>query len=349
MTLGSVFFNSYSRLVLVTDKTAGKISIIVVNWNGRKFLDDCLGSLSSQTYSNREIILVDNNSADSSVNFVKEHFPEITVVELTKNRGFTGGNLAGLEAARGDLIALINNDTRAEKTWLENLVRPMLEDNQIGICASKLIVDGTDKIDTAGDGLTSAAVGYKRGLWKDKSNYDEQELVFGACAAAALYRRKMLDEIGFFDDQFFLNDEDTDLNFRAQLFGWRCVYVPRAVVYHKVNASIGRLTDMAVYYHTRNLEFIWIKNLPAALMLRFAHHKIVQELGSFGYLCLRHRKWRAFFRGKIDALRMIPKMLEKRADIQRRKTVSNNYLRSLLTPIASRELLRQKIIQLIHG
>jgi hypothetical protein len=84
-------------------------------------------------------------------------------------------------------------------------------------------------------------------------------------------------------------------------------------------------------------------------MLRFAHHKIVQELGAFGYLCLRHRKWRAFFRGKIDALRMIPKMLEKRADIQRRKTVSNNYLRSLLTPIASRELLRQKIIQLIHG
>jgi len=293
--------------------------------------------------------LVDNNSTDGSVGFIRERFRDIQIVELSKNRGFTGGNLAGLEVARGEFIALINNDTRAEDGWLENLLRPMLLDEKVGICASKLIIDGTDRIDSAGDGITSAGVGFKRGLWKDKSNYVQEELVFGACAAAALYRRKMLDEIGFFDDDFFLNDEDADLNFRAQLFGWRCVYVPTAVVYHKVNASIGRLSDNSVYHHSRNLEFTWIKNFPIGLMLRLAHHKVIQEIGAFSYLCVRHHKWRAFFRAKRDALRMLPSMLRKRKEIQAKKRASNGYLRTVMTPLFSRELIRQKIRQFIFG
>ena len=325
------------------------VSVIVLNWNGASYLKDCLTSLSSQTYREREIIFVDNNSSDSSVSLVKEKFAHVQITELENNLGFTGGNLAGLSTARGELIALVNNDTRAEKDWLENLVHPMMDDPQIGICASKLIIDGTEKIDSAGDGLTSAAVGFKRGLRKDKSHYVQQELVFGACAAAALYRRTMLDEIGFFDDDYFLNDEDTDLNFRAQLFGWRCVYVPTAVVYHKVNATIGRLSDTSVYYHTRNLEFTWMKNLPTGLMLRFAHHKIIQEIGAFGYLCFRHHKWQAYFRAKRDAVKMLPLMLEKRRAIQPKRRVSNVYLKSMMMPLISKEFIRQKIMQLIYG
>jgi len=308
-----------------------------------------LGRLSLQTYPDREIILVDNNSKDFSVSFVREKFPAIKIIELDDNRGFTGGNLEGLKAARGEFIALINNDTRAEERWLENLVRPMMDDDRVGICASKLIIDGTDRIDSAGDGITSAGVGFKRGLWKDKSEYVQQEPVFGACAAAALYRRRMLEEIEFFDENFFLNDEDTDLNFRAQLFGWRCVFVPTAVVYHKVNASIGRLSDLAVYYHSRNLEFTWIKNLPTGLMLRFAHHKVIQEIGALGYLCVRHRKWRAYFRAKRDVVRMLPLMWQKRKGIQARKRVSNVYLKSLMMPLFSKELIRQKIRQFVYG
>lgn len=325
------------------------VSVIVVNWNGASYLEDCLTCLSSQTHGEREIILVDNNSSDSSVSLVTEKFTNVQIIQLEKNRGFTGGNLAGFAAARGEFIALVNNDTRAEKNWLGNLVHSIMDDPQIGICASKLIIDGTDKIDSAGDGLTTAAVGFKRGLWKDNSHYVQQERVFGACAAAALYRRTMLDEIGFFDDDYFLNDEDTDLNFRAQLFGWRCVYVPTAVVYHKVNATIGRLSDTSVYYHTRNLEFTWTKNLPTGLMLRFAHHKVIQEIGAFSYLCLRHRKWHAYFRAKRDAVRMIPLMLKKRKAIQSKRRVSNLYLKSLMMPLVSKEFIRQKIMQLIYG
>ena len=141
-----------------------KVSIIVVNWNGERLLKDCLGALSGQTYPNYEIILVDNGSSDNSVCFTRENFPEVKIVALTENKGFTGGNAAGLEVARGDFVSLVNNDARPEKTWLENLIQPMLEDRTIGICASKLIFENTQTVNSAGDGLTTAGVGFNRGL-----------------------------------------------------------------------------------------------------------------------------------------------------------------------------------------
>ncbi len=147
----------------------------------------------------------------------------------------------------------------------------------------------------------------------------------------------------------FLYDEDTDLNFRAQLFGWKCVYVPSAMVYHKGNATAGRLSDTHVYYHSRNLEFVWIKNMPLGLMLRFAHHKLLQEIGSFCYLCLRHGKWRPYFRAKVDVVKMLPRMWKKRRAIQARRRVSNSYLRSLMTSMLTWDFARQKLRQMIKG
>lgn len=325
------------------------VSIIVVNWNGVGYLEECLRSLSSQSYTNREIILVDNGSSDGSVSFVRQHFPGVKIVELGENTGFTGGNLAGLKIAGGELIALVNNDARVEQGWLEKMVQPMLEDPRVGICASKLIIDGTDKLNCAGDGVTTAAVGFNRGLRVHRSLYDVPEPVFSACGAAVLYRRRMLDEVGFLDEDFFLYDDDTDLSFRAHLAGWECVYVPAAVAYHKINATSVRLSDLQVYYHTRNLEFVWIKNMPVGLMLRFAHHKLMQEFGAFCYLCLRHTKWRAYFRAKRDALKMLPTMLKKRAQIQRRRRVPNRYIKELLTSVFAPELVRQKVVQLFRG
>lgn len=326
-----------------------KVSIIVVNWNGERFLKDCLQSLSRQTYAQREIILVDNGSTDSSIRFVNESFPAVKIIQLSENRGFAGGNAEGLKVCQGEFIALVNNDTRVHDMWLENLMQPMVEGPKIGICAPKIIIDGPGKINSAGDGLTTAGVGFNRGLWSDRVLYNCREPIFGGCGAAVLYRRKMVEEIGFLDEDFFLYDEDTDLNFRAQLVGWKCVYVPDAVVHHKGNATAGRLSDLHVYHHTRNLEFVWVKNMPTALMLRFAHHKLVQEIGSFCYLCLRHMRWAPFFSGKRDALKMLPIMLKKRREIQERRRVSNRYIKGLLTPIFSWEMVRQKIRQFIWG
>jgi len=325
------------------------VSIIVVNWNRAKFLKDCLCALSRQSYSNYEIIFVDNGSSDDSVSLVKQHFHAVKVVELAENRGFTGGNSAGLKVATGEFIALVNNDARTEPDWLERLVQPMLADPSVGICASKLVIDGRDEIDSAGNGLTTAGVGFNRGLSMDSRHFTKAEWVFGACGAAALYRRGMLDEIGFFDDEFFLYDEDTDLSFRAQLAGWKCRYVPDAVTHHQGNATLGRLSDLHVYYHTRNLEFVWLKNMPAALMIRFLHHKLIQEIAGFCYVCLRHGRWMPFLRAKRDAVRMLPSMLTKRRDVQRHRKVSNEYVKQILTPIFDWDYLSRKARQILDG
>jgi GT2 family glycosyltransferase len=197
--------------------------------------------------------------------------------------------------------------------------------------------------------MTTAGVGFNRGHKEDRRNYGSLEPVFAACAAGALYRRKMIDEIGFLDDDFFLYDEDVDLSFRAQLAGWKCVYVPDAIIHHKGNATAVRLSDTHVYYHTRNLEFVWIKNMPTGLMLRFAHHKVIQEIGSFCYLCLRHGKWRPYLRAKIDAVKMFPRMWKKRRAIQAKRRVSNAHLRSLMTSMFTFDFLWQKLRQMIQG
>ena len=334
---------------MISGEENTKVSIIVVNWNGERFLKDCLSALSSQSYVNCEIILVDNGSSDNSVRFTRDNFPAVKIVKLTENKGFTGGNAAGLEVAQGAYIGLINNDARPDQTWLENLIQPMLQDRTIGVCASKLIFENPRVLNSAGDGLTTAGVGFNRGLGQSASQFDMPEPVFGACGAAVLYRRRMLDEIGFLDEDFFLYDEDTDLNFRAQLAGWKCVYVPTAVAYHVANATAKRLSDLHVYYHTRNLEFVWMKNMPFGLTIRFAHHKVIQELGSFCYLCLRHGKWGPFLRAKRDALRMLPLMLEKRKKIQTRRRVPNRYVRSILTSMFTMGFFKQKVKQLIEG
>ena len=330
-------------------KSDQKVSVIVVNWNGCELLDGCLSPLFSQTHNNFEIILVDNGSSDGSVEYVKRRFPQATLVELKQNRGFTGGNLAGLEVATGQFVTLVNNDTRVDEALLEKLLRPMLVDETVGICASKLIIEGTNRIDSVGDGMTTAGVGFNRGHQTKRNGYSSLEPVFAACAAGALYRRKMIDEIGFLDDDFFLYDEDVDLSFRAQLAGWKCVYVPDAIIHHKGNATAVRLSDTHVYYHTRNLEFVWIKNMPTGLMLRFAHHKVIQEIGSFCYLCLRHGKWRPYLRAKIDAVKMFPRMWKKRRAIQAKRRVSNAHLRSLMTSMFTFDFLWQKLRQMIKG
>jgi GT2 family glycosyltransferase len=326
-----------------------RISIIVVNWNGKGLLRDCLAPLLRQTHEVCEVIFVDNGSSDGSVDWVRAKFPQIQVVQLSTNQGFTGGNLAGLEVVQGEFIALLNNDTRADERCLEELLLPMLRDSRIGISAAKLLLDGTDVINSAGIGLTTAGVGFDRGYGEGICLYDVPEHVFGACAAGVLYRRSMLEEIGFLDSDFFLYGEDVDLSFRAQIAGWKCAYVPSAIVYHKLNTTAGKLSDLHVYYHTRNLEFVWVKNTPIKLMIRYFHHKIFQEIGAFCYLCLRHGKWKPFFRAKRDALKMLPVLIRKRREIQARCRVSTTYLQSMLTSVFNKAWLQRKISQFLQG
>lgn len=307
-----------------------KVSIIIVNWNGRQFLDECLSSLRRQTCADYEIIFVDNGSQDDSINFVQDNFSEVNILALDKNLGFTEGNIEGLKVAKGDYICLLNNDTRATSEWLKFLADVMDEYLEVGMCASKVIIDGTNIINSCGDGMTTAGMGYQIGRGEPIDRYTKKEYIFGGYGAAMMYRKKMLDEIGFFDDSFFMIYEEDDLSFRAQLAGWKCLYVPQAVVYHKVSASIKRTSTISVYHMARNIEWLWIKNMPTYFIFRYLHHKIIQELIEFCYFLFIGRL-KAYLKGKIDAAITLPVTIKKRKEIQTNKRVSNKYLNNIIS------------------
>ncbi len=310
------------------------VSVIIVNWNGRHLIDRCLNSLYDQTYKGYEIIVVDNGSEDGSPSFITEKHPSVKLIGLSENRGFTGGNIEGYRQARGDYIALVNNDAVLSERWLELMIESISSDDRIGLCSSKIIIAGTNRIDSAGDIFTTAFTGTKIGENEDAGRFTERRMIPGACAAAVLYRRSMLDEIGFLDDDFFLNHEDTDLNMRAWLAGWKCLFVPDAVVYHKVSASIGSLSNTAVYYFARNNEWVWLKNVPLKLLIKSLPQRVVYECASFGYFCFIAKKWRPFLKGKLDAVLGFNMMMRKRRTIQRLVRLSEDEICRDLMPIS---------------
>jgi GT2 family glycosyltransferase len=329
--------------------TAGQplVSIIIVTYNSASVLENCLSALCEQSYHNYETIVVDNCSTDTTVDIIGK-FPGVRLVQAGNNLGFTGGNILGLTHARGEFIVLLNPDTEPCTMWLAALVRGIVSDSRVGICASKLIVHGTDMVDSAGDGITTTGRGFKRGDGQAGDLFNQQEYVFGACGGAMLLRRALIAEIGFLDDDFFLIHEDTDLNFRARLAGWQCLFVPEAVVYHKVRSTIGVMSDLAVYYSIRNARFVWVKNMPLKLLVKYLHHHVVQEIGSFIYFCLKYRKWRAYWRANIDFLRLLPLMLRKRRQVRKLKKITDRELEKWQLSLFSRQLLGEKLYKIIH-
>jgi GT2 family glycosyltransferase len=282
---------------------------------------------------------------------IRKEFPMVNLIEHPVNSGFSGGNLVGLKMAKGEYIALLNSDAFPEPDWLLHAVKGMTLSPKIGICASKLLVNGSDLIDSAGDGCTTASKGFKRGEMKPAHRYHQMQYVFGACGGAVLYRRAMIDEIGFLDEDFFLIHEDTDLNFRAQLAGWKCLYVPEATVHHQVRSTIGAHSDLAIYYSNRNADLVWIKNTPFWLMLRYLHHKILSDLGSLVFFGIRKRRLGVFLKSKskFDVLRLLPRMLKKRRQIQRMKKLSNREIAGLLTSFWEKGYLGERWRRLMKG
>jgi GT2 family glycosyltransferase len=331
-----------------------KVSAIIVNYNRKDLTAACLKSLLNQTFKDFEIILVDNGSTDDSLELVRLFSEEnrlgkrMKIVPLQHNRGFAGGNIAGLTHADAEFIALLNNDTEPDKEWLRSLSEAMGKNPEIGICASKMIVHGTNTIDSAGDGFATSLKGFKRGEGQNEDAYNSREYIFGACAGAALYRRKMLDDIGFFDDDFFLIHEDTDLNLRAQLAGWKVLYVPEAVVHHKVRSSIGQMSDMAVYYTLRNSELVRIKNIPLGLFLRVMPAFILTVIFEFLYFAVRHGKAGLYVRAKLDAIKMLKSMLLKRSKVMGMRRVSNSYLYRMMVPVWNMNFFLSKIKKFIR-
>lgn len=312
-----------------------RVSIIIVNWNGKQYLSDCLTSIFRQSYENFEVILVDNGSIDKSIGFVKDNFPEVKVIILDKNYGFAKGNNIGIEEALKDkdaqYIALLNNDTKVKPPWLEELVKVAESDEQVGSCQPKMLSLANPKIiDALGISITkdggAIQVGYGT---EDTGQHNQVKEVFGACAGAALYKREMLSQIGLFDEDFFAYYEDVDLVLRARLAAWKCMYVPKAVGYHLHSATLGKTSPYKMYLLERNRYYYIIKNLPIEIVLRFLIRK-PKDIAVTILRYIKNRKFRLlgyYLKANFDAIRNIPKMLKKRKKIQSTRLIQDEELR----------------------
>jgi GT2 family glycosyltransferase len=308
-----------------------EFSVIVLNWNGKHFLEECLGSLQGQSLRNFEVILVDNGSTDGSVEFVTEHFPEVIVVPLSKNLGFCGGNNEGIEKSSGEWIMLLNNDTEVVPEFLNAMHQAVRTHPDAGMFACKMLfADSKATIDNCGFTVSRAGTAQEIGRFEiDRGQYGPDLEPFGPSGGAGVYSRAMLDRIGLLDEDFFLIYEDFDLAMRARLQGFRCRFVPEAVVFHKYRSSLGKLPDWQVFYSQRNVEFVYLKNMPAPLVLRHGLSHLLYDAGSLLYF-MRKGFLRPFVSAKFEVLRQLRRVCRKRRNIQANRTVSSEQFRALL-------------------
>ncbi len=314
------------------DASGPQLSIVIPNWNGAHFLPTCLDSLARQNCCALETIVVDNASADDSRALLSGNYPHVQLLELPQNSGFTGACNAGLRVARGELVALLNNDTEVHPDWAREVLAAFRRHPRAGAVASKMLLfDRRDYLHTAGDCFSLDGRASNRGVWqRDCGQFEREEYVFSACGGAAVYRRSMLDQIGLLDDDFFFSCEDIDLGWRAQLAGWRCVYAPRAIVYHHLSATGGGVT--ASYFDGRNLIYLLAKNYPPDLWRLYGKRVLGTQ---WQLLCDALAAWRgaearARLRGMLAGLFGLPRMLRKRPAIQATRQVSLKYLEELL-------------------
>jgi GT2 family glycosyltransferase len=304
------------------------VSAIVVNYEGREFIADCLSSLLAQTRPLDSIMVIDNASSDGSAELVEKSFPEVDLIRLAKNVGYPAACNLGIEKSRSDLVAVLNNDLVLDSGWLETLLNQDCE--PWDFWASQILTaDEPRTIDSAGDGMAVVGSAYKIGNGDAPGSFPNQGEVFGPCAAAAVYRRTMLEELGGFDEDFFLIYEDADLSMRARLRGHRCLYVPEALVYHRVNQSIGTFSHNYVYYGHRNSECLFWKNMPTALLILYFPERCLFNLLAFLYFAY-HGRAGSFLSGKIDFLKRLPKLLRKRKEVQAGRLLSNQDIKQLL-------------------
>jgi GT2 family glycosyltransferase len=315
-------------------------SVIIPHFNGKQHLDDCLHSLRRQTFSDFEVLLVDNGSTDGSQAYVRQQFPEVRLLELGRNLGFTGACNVGWRAAQGEFIILLNNDTEADSNWLAEVVDGFGRYPQAGCIASKMLLfDRRDHLHTAGDYYRIDGIPGNRGVWQqDVGQYDREEVVFSACGGAAAYRRQLLDEIGFLDNDFFFSCEDVDMGWRANLAGWQMMYIPTAVIYHKLKATGGSVTGS--YYDGRNFLYLIWKNYPTSLLRRYGWLILKAQLRitADALRAWRGAAARARLCGQLAGLWGLFKMWPKRRRIQANRRLDDESLTALLTPVdASRD------------
>jgi GT2 family glycosyltransferase len=264
------------------------VSVIIVNYNGKKWLQKCLDSLFSQTYTNFEIILVDNNSSDDSIEFLRSNYSDtrLKIIEHKENSGFAGGNNVGFKYARGEYIILLNNDTWVEKNYVNNFINAFNEIPNLGCAQSKiLLMDTPEKLDSAGSFWTTSTFLYHYGVAKNTNDekYNKNYKVFSTKGASVIYRKDILDKLGLFDDRFWCYYEETDLNHRLWLAGYESWYYPQAICYHaNGGTSLAFNNDFIQFHNFKNKIRSFLKNfeLTTLIWVMPMHLIIISFLGT---------------------------------------------------------------------
>ncbi|MGZ5016550.1 MAG: glycosyltransferase family 2 protein [Methylobacter sp.] len=302
-----------------------KVTVIIVNWNSDRFLERCLTALMNQTVKPHEIILLDNASSDGSVQ-IAQQFPTVQLVLLNQNTGFARGNNLAIEtaSAESEWIALLNPDAFAEPLWLEALLTAAESNPKFSIFGSKL-VNAADPalMDGAGDAYHMSGLVWRMGHGMAVSVATENKReVFSPCAAAALYRRSALSEVGGFDEDYFCYVEDVDLGFRLRLAGYRCLYVPQSVAHHVGSGTTGgQHSDFSMYHGHRNLVWTFVKNMPGILFWTLLPIHLLLNFASIAYFSM-HGQGKVILTAKWDSIKGIPEMWHKRRKIQSDRSAS---------------------------
>ena len=261
-------------------------AVIIVNWNGIKYLNNCLESVFSQTYKNFDLYFIDNGSKDKSIDLVKNNFPQIKIIKLTYNSGFSRGNNIGIKKAFQDkevkYIVFLNNDTIVNQNWLAELVKAAEKDKRIGMVGSKVLFPNS-KIHTVGLSLEKNLHGNRNGgisigFNSDGNIFNRELAIFAPPGVSALYKKRVIKKIGLFDEDFFCYGEDLDLGFRARLNGWKCIYNPESKLIHLHSQTGGTSSSFKAFYTRRNSYFVAIKNLAIGDLLLFPFRDIVWNI-----------------------------------------------------------------------
>ena len=318
--------------------------MVVLNWNGKQVIETCLQSLQEQTYQPIEMIVVDNASTDDSADVVRMKFPQARLIVTERNLGFGGGNNVGIRASLGAYIMMLNNDTRLNPNCIEELKKSIQKDKKYGACASKILLEFEDNlIDAAGIAVCPDGLSIGRGRLEKGDRFDEEVEVFFASDCACLYRREMLEEIGLYDEDFFAYADETDMGWRAQGAGWKCIYNPKAVVYHFHSASSGTYSPFKAFLVERNRIWVAMKNFPISLLILGQFYTfwryLLQAYGAFAGKGAAGRFTSDF--SKMELVKILIKvylsiwkqwslMLGKRRAIQKKKRISNREFYQLL-------------------
>jgi GT2 family glycosyltransferase len=239
-----------------------QISIIIPNYNGESFLNRCFESLNQQK-NIQEIIIIDNGSSDNSVNYIKHSYPQFILIKNKTNLGFAKAINQGIFAASGEYVFLLNNDMELEENCISNLLNCIKNEQTFSVSSKMIQYYERDKIDDAGDEYTILGWTKRVGYGKSQENYNQKRNIFSACAGASLYKKSILDKIGYFDENFFAYMEDVDIGYRARIHGFQNIYCPEAVVYHVGSGTSGsRYNEFKIKLAARNNIYVPYKNMP---------------------------------------------------------------------------------------